>query len=129
MLGLNHTHEFGDFLVTIGLAYKGKGDFEKANSYYAEADSLYKELGLTKTTSYASVLSNQGLIHLAKKEYKEALKKFIADKDIQDNLKLTTTEEYAVTLSNLGLTLAELGQAAKAEEFFNQSAKIQKLHK
>ncbi len=129
MLGLNRTHEFGDFLVTIGLAYKSKGDLEKANSYYSEADSLYKELGLTKTTSYASILSNQGLIHLAKKEYKDALKKFIADKESQDNLKLTTTEEYAVTLSNLGLTLAELGQAAKAKEFFNQASKIRKLKK
>lgn len=128
-LGLNRTHEFGDFLVTIGLAYKGKGDLEKANFYYSEADSLYKELGLTKTTSYSSVLSNQGLIHLAKKEYKDALKKFITDKEIQDNLKLTTTEEYAVTLSNLGLTLAELGQDAKAKELFNQAEKIKKLRK
>lgn len=128
-LGLNRTPEFGDLLVTIGVAYKTKGDLVKASSYYSDATNLYKELGLTKTSSYATVLSNEGLIHLAKKEYKDALKKFIADKEIQDNLKLTTTEDYAVTLSNLGLTLAELGQTAKAKEFFSQAKKIRSLRK
>ncbi len=65
----------------------------------------------------------------SKERIQRCSKEIITDKEIQDNLKLTTTEEYAVTLSNLGLTLAELGQDAKAKELFNQAEKIKKLRK
>jgi CHAT domain-containing protein len=107
-------------LSNIGIAYRRLGDYEKALSYYNQAQTIQEQTG--NKVQEAETLDQLGLLYSQQNQPQKALEYH------QKALELLRTtgnvRREAVSLSNLGHVFTVLGRTDEALDYFNQSLAV-----
>jgi predicted ATPase/class 3 adenylate cyclase len=99
-----------------GLAW-AQGEYLRAQGYYADALSLYREL--KNRAGIAHTLNNKGMVALHQEEYARARTYYQASLALFRELR--DTWGIAIALSNLGMAAQLQDDAAQAQRFYMES--------
>jgi predicted ATPase/class 3 adenylate cyclase len=104
-----------------GLAW-AQGEYRPAQSYYADALSLYREL--KDRPGIAQVLNNQGMVALHQEQYARA--EAFYTQSLALFRMLNHTWGTANTLGNLGMVAQLQGDDAQAQRFYTESLAVRR---
>ena len=116
--------EYGEAFNNLGLAYRSKGDYDRAINYYRKALKFdLKQLGpdhLNVATRY----NNLGVAFSRKREHDRAIEYY--QKALKINLKQLRPDnpKVATSYNNLGLAYKQKGNYDKAIEYYQKALKI-----
>ena len=108
----------------LGLAYHGKGDYDKAIKYYEKGLAIYLNAYGAEHPLVGVAYCNIGNAYQAKGEYDKALEYYEKDLAIDLNTRGTEHLSVATTYNNIGLTYGKKGDYDKAIEYYEKALAI-----
>ena len=108
--------------INLGIIYKIRGKFDKAEESYLKSLKFNETLG--RKTDMASAHGMLGVIYHTRGEYSRAEERYL--KSLRINEALGRQEGAANQFCNLGIIYKNRGELEKAEEFYLKSLEIYK---
>ncbi len=109
----------------LGLAYRERGQFDQAKSYYEEGLALYQQLD--NPSEYANTLNNLGYVYRLQGRTQEALNRCQIGLRIRQELfRAGKASEYYVglSLSTLGIIYLDARRYIESERYFLEAFEI-----
>ncbi len=106
----------------LGIIYKNRGEFDKAEESYLRSFKVNDALG--RKEDIATAHGNLGTIYYIRGEYSKAEERYL--KSLRINEGLGRQESIANQYCNLGIIYKNRGELEKAEEFYLKSYEIYK---
>ncbi len=106
--------QFREYL-SLGMVYRKKGEYDKAETFYEKAESLIDELEEEREAK-VSLYNNLGMLYLSRNEYKKA------EKVLKKALKKGGKD--AILHENLSIVFEKIGDLDKALDHLNKSIDI-----
>ncbi len=105
---------------SLGGAYRGWGQYQKAIDYYEKSLEISRKIGDVKLEG--QTLDNLGLVYFLEGEYQKAQEYFRKSREIAQRIGDASTEVWASL--NLGMVYARLSQNTKAVEYYKQGLEL-----
>ena len=116
----------GAILNNIGQAWKQKGEYDKALSYYEKALAIGKKLYGDKHPDIATRYNNMGLAYDSKGEYDKAISYYEKALTIDKKFNGEEHPKIATYYNNIGLAYDSKGEYDKAISYYEKALAIDK---
>lgn len=114
----------GRALMSLGVVYFIRKDYEKAGEYFDKALKVFEQSGETNSLTYSGALINRSLIYTQFRDYKNALRFYERSFEVREKLFGKDHPENAILLNNIGTVYKSLGDYDKAMDYFERARSI-----
>ncbi len=103
-----------DYMQSLGNAYAGKSDYDRAIEYYKKAILICEKNNMQTYPNYAACLMNLGIAYMCKPDYDRAIECCKKAIEIYEKNGMQQHPDYAKCLNNLGVAYRDIGKKDEA---------------
>jgi len=115
---------YASTLASLGVLYHGRGDLEKADSYYREALKTFDKTREQQLLAFAEVNLNLATLCADQGNFTEALERVGESRSIIESKKSSQKRLYLVTLNRAGVIQSRANNLVAAEAAFREALSV-----